>query len=185
MLADEETQIEEVTVTEEAVAIEESQQDELVGEEESENQSKFKIPEGEKKPFAEKIVTAKDETQNYFNKVHNELVSYKKVSSRVSFRCVSYRRGRTLLAKIGLRGKTLTGYFNLNVKDFNENVYFQKDMSSVKAYEEVPFAVKIRSERACKNATKLVGALAEKFELTKNPKYEEFDVIKKIKEEND
>ena len=171
-------------VTEEAMA-EESEKIELVGEEEIEDQSKFKIPESEKKPFAEKIASAKDETQNYFNKVHNELVSYKKVSSRVSFRCVSYRRGRTLLAKIGLRGKTLTGYFNLNVKDFNEKVYFQKDMSSVKAYEEVPFAVKIRSARACKNATKLVGALAEKFELTKIPEFKEIDVVKQIKEEND
>ena len=92
---------------------------------------------------------------------------------------------RKLLAKMGLRGKTLTGYFNLNVDDFNKNVFFQKDMSAVKAYEEVPFAVKIRSDRACNNATKLVDSLAEKFELVKNPKFEPVDPIKEIKEKKE
>ncbi len=144
-------------------------------------EQKLNIPESKKKPFSEKLLSAKKETQNYFNTVHNELVSYKKVNPRVSFRGMSYRSGRTLLAKIGLRGKTLNCYFNLNVKDFSESVYFQKDMSSVKAYEEVPFAVKVKSERGCNNATKLVGALAEKYDLKKNPKFENIDQIKEFK----
>ena len=177
------TELEETSAieTEEESVIEQSELDSDMEDEESKN--KLNIPEGEKKPFTEKLVNAKEETQNYFNVVHNELVSYKKVSSRVSFRCVSYRKGRTLLAKIGLRGKTLTGYFNLDVKDFNDKVFFQKDMSGVKAYEEVPFAVKIRSERACNNATKLVGAVAEKFELKKNPKFEAVDQVKQFRDE--
>ena len=54
-------------------------------------------------------------------------------------------------------------------------------MSSVKAYEEVPFAVKVKSERGCNNATKLVGALAEKYDLKKNPKFENIDQIKEFK----
>ncbi len=145
--------------------------------------NKFNIPDTPKKPFAEKLIESKEETQNYFNTIHNELTSYKKVSSRISLRCASYRKGRTLLAKISLRGKTLTGYFNLDVKDFNEKVFFQKDVSSVKAYEEVPFAVKIRSDRACNNATKLVDALAKKFELKKNEKFEPTDQIKNLKEQ--
>lgn len=168
---------EEIAVTEiEEVAQEENEQ---------EDENKLNIPESQKKPFAEKLVTAKEETQGYFNTIHNELVSYKKVSSRISFRGISYRKGRTLLAKMGLRGKTLTGYFNLNVDDFNKNVFFQKDMSSVKAYEEVPFAVKIKSDRACNNATKLVNSLAEKFELVKNPKFEPVDPIKELKEKEE
>ena len=144
---------------------------------------KLDIPEVKKKSFSEKIVEAKEETQEYFNTIHNELVSYKKVKSRVSFRAMSYRSGRTLLAKIGLRGKTLNCYFNLNVKDFNENVFFQKDMSSKKAYEEVPFAVKVKSKRACVNATKLVNEVASKFELQKNSKFEASNVIKELKSE--
>lgn len=134
-----------------------------------------------KKPFNEKIIEAKKEIQNYYNAVHNELVSYKNVSSRISYRCASYRTGRKLLAKIGLRGKTLTTYFNLDVKDFNEKVFFQKDMSSVKAYREVPFAVKIKSERACNNAIKLVSSVAEKFELKKIEDFKPINQIKLLK----
>ncbi|MBO7345173.1 MAG: signal peptidase I [Clostridia bacterium] len=150
-------------------------------EDNNQNDNKFNIPDVPKKPFAEKILESKKQTQSYFNDLHNQLTSYKKVTSRISLRCASYRKGRTLLAKISLRGKTLTGYFNLDVKDFNENVYFQKDVSATKAYEEVPFAVKIKSDRACNNAGKLITALAEKFELIKNEKFEPTNQIKELK----
>ncbi len=145
------------------------------------SENKFNIPKIERKSFAEKIAESKAETQSHFSALHNELTSYKKVNFRVSLRGVSYRTGRTLLAKVGLRGKTLTGYFNLGVKDFNEKIYFQRDMSAVKAYEEVPFAVKIKSDRACKNATKLASAVAERFELKKNDKFKPTDIIQQIK----
>ena len=49
--------------------------------------------------------------------------------------------GRKLLAKITVRGKTLKLHLALDVAKFNKNVFFQKDMSSVKAYAEVPFTV--------------------------------------------
>ena len=155
------------------------------GESAEENkENNINVLNAQKKSFTEKITQAKEETQNYFNAIHNEFASYKKVSSRVSFRCVSYRKGRELLAKISIRGKTLRAYFNLNVLDFNERVFFQKDMSSIKAYEEVPFGVKIKSGRGLNNAIKLVDAIAEKFELKKNDKFEAVDKIKQLKEEN-
>ncbi len=142
---------------------------------------KLNIPETQKKPFAEKIISSKKDVRNFFNKVHNELASYKKVNARISFRGMSYKKGRTLLAKIGIRGKTLTAYFNLDVNAFNPNVYFQKNMVDVKAYEEVPFAVKIKSERACNNAIKLVLAIAEKFNLEKDPNFKEINIVKDLK----
>ena len=175
---DKENLIKPTTATEETVATEilPVENNEKVEVEPVKN--KFDIPDTPKKPFAEKLIQSKKETQNYFNTIHNQLTSYKKVSSRISLRCASYRKGRTLLAKISLRGKTLTGYFNLDVNDFNEKIYFQKDLSNVKAYEEVPFAVKIRSDRACNNAIKLVSALADKFELKKDDKFEPKDNVK-------
>lgn len=150
-------------------------------EQEDESEEKLSFLESKKKPFSEKLIEAKEETQNYFNQLHNQLVSYRKVSSRISYRGASYRKGRTLIAKIGIRGKTLSGYFNLGIEDFNKNVYFQKDMSSVKAYQEVPFAVKIKSARACNNAIKLADAVAEKFELAKNPQFEKVDFVEQLK----
>ena len=150
----------------------------------SEEPTKLNIK-GNKISFAERLLGLDQSVQDYFNTIHNQLISYKKVNDRVSFKCVSYRHGRKLLAKMTVRGKTLKLHLALDVDKFNKNVFFQKDMSSVKAYEEVPFAVKIRSDRACNNATKLVDSLAEKFELVKNPKFEPVDPIKEIKEKKE
>ncbi len=163
------------------VAEEVSATEQVVEDVEDDGNDKLSFPESKKKPFSEKLIESKETTQNHFNELHNQLISYKKVSSRISYRGASYRKGRTLIAKIGIRGKTLSGYFNLNVEEFNKNVYFQKDMSSVKAYQEVPFAVKIKSDRACANAIKLADAVAEKFELQKNPKFEKVDFVKQLK----
>ena len=145
------------------------------------NKNSLVIPQRKRIPFATKLLKLDDRIQNYFINLHNELVSYKKVHSRISFKCISYRFGRNLIAKITVRGKTLKLHLNLNVNDFNPNVYFQKDLSSVKAYEEVPFTVKVKSERAVNNAIKLVTALATSHELVKNTKFQKIDLNNLLK----
>ena len=137
-----------------------------------------------KMPFAQKILSLKVEVQNYFNSIHNELISYKKVHDRVSFRGISYRYGKKLLAKITVRGKTLKLHLALDVNEFNYNTYFQKDLSNVKAYEQVPFTVKVKSARGEKNAIKLVETLMNKNEVVKNLKFNQVDVIKLLSEKN-
>ena len=129
--------------------------------------------------FIEKLMGLDCRLQGYFNTVHNELRSYKKVRSRLSFKCVSYRLGRKLLAKITVRGKTVKLHLALNVQEFNQNTYFQRDMSGVKAYEEVPFTVKVKSDRGEKNAVKLIQALMQANQVAKNDKYVQEDLISK------
>ncbi len=128
-------------------------------------------------PFANRVLGLEDFKQEYFNVLHNELLSYKKVNSRISFKGVSYRFGRKLLAKITVRGKTLRLHLALDVKEFNQNVYFQKDLSGVKAYQEVPFTVKVKSNRAKNNAIKLVEALSKNFELIKNDRFASVNMV--------
>ncbi len=134
----------------------------------------------EKRPFAKRILTLKTEYQNYFNAIHNELISYKKVRDRISFRHATYRMGRKLLAKITVRGKTLKLHLALDVAKFNKNVFFQKDMSSVKAYAEVPFTVKVKSARAEKNACRLIQALMQEIGAEKNEKHENVNIINQL-----
>ena len=138
------------------------------------------IPQGKKTAFSEKLLNLDKNGKAYFNTLHNELISYIKVHSRVSFRCVSYRFGKKLLAKMTIRGKTLKLHLNLNTDSFNENVYFQKNLSLLKFYEDVPFTVKVKSPRAEKNAIKLISALALRHELVKNEKFTPEDIINKI-----
>jgi hypothetical protein len=81
------------------------------------------------------------------------------MACRISKKCVSFRKVRERIAKRAFTGKTMKLYLKLNPANYNEKVYFQKDVSAKKAYSEVPMLVKIRSDRAFKNAIKLIEEL--------------------------
>lgn len=132
-------------------------------------------------PFCEKMMSMDAKTQEYYDTIHNEFRSYRKINPRISAKGVSYRLGRVLVAKITLRGKTMKLHLALNIADFEPNVYFQKDMSDVKAYAEVPFTVKVKSDRGLKNAIKLVTALAEQKEIVRKTRFENINAIEELK----
>ena len=128
-------------------------------------------------PFKDKILTAEDNVKSYFNAIDNAFRSYRKINPRASIKGVSYRLGRQLVAKLTIRGKTLKLHLALGINDFEQKIFFQKDMSDVKEYVEVPFTVKVRSDRALKNALKLIEALAEKHAIEKKTRFNEVDSI--------
>ena len=133
-------------------------------------------------PFSEKMLAFDRKTQEYYDVLHNEFKSYRKINPRISAKGVSYRLGRVLVAKITLRGKTMKLHLALDFNDFEQNIFFQKDMSDVKTYVEVPFTVKVKSDRGLKNALKLVEALAEKKEIVKKTRYEKIDALQQLKD---
>ena len=132
--------------------------------------------------FAERLLKLDETVQQFFNTIHNELISYKRINDRLSLKGVSYRMGRKLVAKMTVRGKTLKLHLALDVNAFNKNVFFQKDASDVKAYSEVPFTVKVKSPRAEKNAVKLITALMDDNGAVKNPKFSQQNGLDILKE---
>ncbi len=149
----------------------------------NEDTTPLSIPRGKKTSFATKLLGLDISVQEYFDAIHNQLVSYKKISDRPSFKCMSYRLGRRLLAKMTVRGKTLKLHLALDVNKFKESVYFQKDLSSVKAYLDVPFTVKVKSLRGKQNAIKLVDALMSENGVIKNERYIKVNAIELLKNE--
>lgn len=135
----------------------------------------------EKVSFSKKLLSLDAEIKGYFSEIHNELISYKKVHYRISFKGVSYRLGRDIIAKIIVRGKTLKLHLALNVEEYPKTVYFQEDSSNVKIYEDIPFTVKIKSNRGKNNAIKLISSLAEKFNLAKNEQFKPENILKELK----
>lgn len=132
-------------------------------------------------PFAEKVLTAEGNVQNYFDTLNNEFHSYRKINIRISTKGVSYRLGRELVAKITMRGKTLKLHLALDVNAYPENLYFQKDQSDVKEYAEVPFTVKVKSDRALKRAQELIGALAIEKGIESKTRWMPIDSIEDLK----
>ncbi len=132
-------------------------------------------------PFNEKMLFAEKKVQNYYNTIYNAFISYRKINPRVSSKGVSYRLGRELVAKLTIRGKTLRFHLALPMDAVDANVYFQRDFSDTKAYEQVPFTVKVRSDRGLKNALKLIEVLAEKHAIEKKTRFNEVDSIELLK----
>ena len=133
-------------------------------------------------PFAEKMLYIDRKTQEYYDAIYNEFISYRRINPRVSSKGVSFRLGRELVAKLTVRGKTMKMHLALDVKDFEENIYFQKDLSDVKAYEEVPFTVKVKSDRGLKNALKLIDALVAKKAIEKKTRFNKVEAVEELKE---
>lgn len=133
-------------------------------------------------PFSHKMLFIDKKTQSYYDVLNNKFRSLRKINPRVSSKGVSYRLGRELVAKITVRGKTMKLHLALDVNKFDEKIYFQKNLSDVKSYAEVPFTVKVKSDRGLKNALKLVDALVEEKAIEKKTRYTEIDSIEALKE---
>ena len=133
-------------------------------------------------PFSEKMLSLDSKTQSYYNELYNKFISMRRINPRVSTKCVSFRLGKELVAKISVRGKTMKLNLALDVSKFEENIYFQKDSSDVKTYAEVPFTVKVKSDRGLKNAIKLIDALATEKNIENKVRYNAVDAIAELKE---
>ncbi len=123
------------------------------------------------KTFMAKLCLSSDELKERFVMVSNELLKYDKVKMRVSRRFVSFNRGRQIVARMNVVGKTLKLYLPLNISDVAEK-YRAIDVSDKKRYIDTPVCVKIRSNRGARYAVELIEQIAESraFPLAKKPR---------------
>ncbi len=130
-----------------------------------------------KRSFTAKMKQSDEKVKAYYSDIKNELTSYKKVNSNVSWHGDRFNYGRDTVAKINICGKTLCFYLDLDPNDpeLKSTVYHQKDVSGQKAYESTPFMVKVKSDAAAKKALRLVGFLAEKLGTEKDEEFAPVD----------
>ena len=135
-----------------------------------------------KKSFTAKMKQSDDKIKEYYSDLKNELTSYKKLNSNVSWHGDRFNYGRDTVAKINISGKTLCFYLALDPNDpeYKVTVYHQKDVSAQKAYENTPFMVKVKSDAAAKKALRLVGYLAEKLGTEKEAGFEAVNYVEEF-----
>lgn len=102
-----------------------------------------------------KLALAKPEINDYYNEVKNYILSFG-ANSRVSWKYDAFNVGHEQVAKLSIKGKTLSIYVALKPKAYVESKYHAKDVSKSKTYEATPTQMKIRSPRAVKFAKELV-----------------------------
>lgn len=130
--------------------------------------------------FAQKLLKLDEHTWHFYDEIYNKFNSYRNVNIRLSFKHVTFRFKRKLIAKLTIKGKTLKLHLALDVDAFNKNVYFQADLKGVKAYEEVPFTVKVKSARGLKNALNLISILCEKEGVEAKARFKKVNSLKEI-----
>lgn len=129
------------------------------------------------KNFAQKLLEADYEIIKRYDELKNYMLTFKGVKSRVSNDFDSFNMGRTQLIKLGYSTKSLKLFLNLDYSQVETRLKC-KDAGHKKAYAEVPVFLRIKSDRAMRNAKYLINQVAAKFELKQNPKAVYVDSVK-------
>lgn len=116
-----------------------------------------------KKSFVAKLSLSSDDTLAYYSDLKNELLSYKKIKERTSWKYETFRRGRKLIAKLAVRGKTLRLYVALDPSNFEKAI----DVSHVKSHASVPCLLKIKNPRRLGYAKALIGLAMQEAEVAR------------------
>lgn len=143
---------------------------EIVVEEVDEKDNDVRILSRYNRSFKAKLIQSEAQVKDYYKVVKNHLLSYKKVHARMSWSLETFSFSRNPLAKLTIRGKTLTLYLALDPNDYEGTKYNFEDVSDIVKYQSVPLQFKIKSDRKLKYSLELIDDLMKKYEIAKNPK---------------
>lgn len=114
--------------------------------------------------FSEKLSDADNTVKERYGVIQNLLLSFAKVTHRVSDKCDNYRIGKgNLVAKITIVGKTMR--INLPLDPNDERYAGRKmphrDLSGIKTYDGVPFQFIVTSPLALRRCFTLIEEVAK------------------------
>ncbi len=146
---------------------------------ESEDDTVF-VTEGQEKvrydrSFEAKLIQLKDETKEWYTTVKNELLSYKKVRSRISWRRESFQMGRMKVARFVVRGKTLCLLLAVEPSGYAGTKFAVEDVSNVSSSADTPTMYRIKSSRRAKYAVEMIAGIMKELSVTKQPDFVEKD----------
>ncbi len=103
--------------------------------------------------FKAKHIQMKDESKEWYSTLKNELLSYQRVKSRLSWRKETFRIGRMPLARFVIRGKTLCLLLAIEPSGLQGTKFTVDDVSAVAA-TAIPPANTASRARAARNTPK-------------------------------
>ncbi len=117
-----------------------------------------------RRAFLSRIIQS-DRLQDMYTEIKNAVLGFGGVKSRLCFSCENFRVGKTKIAKLCVRGKTLSIFLALDPSEFEYTHFRFEDVSDKKSYADTPMRIKLTSRRSLKQAKELLEILAHKFEL--------------------
>lgn len=117
------------------------------------------------KSFQARLIQSDDDVKRWYTDIKNELLSFKKVHDRYSWKRETYKSGKTVVAKLAFRGKTMCLYLPLNAADYTDSKYQLEDVSGTPSNVDTPSMYRIKNEKRIKYALELIDLSMEKLEL--------------------
>ena len=125
--------------------------------------------------FEAKLIQVKDEVKEWYNAIKNELLSYKKVKNRVSWKRESFQMGRMKLARLVIRGKTLCLMLAVDPAGYTGTKYTVEDVSNVATSADTPCLYRIKSARRAEYAIEMIQGIMRELGVDKQPNFEAQD----------
>ncbi|MDE6362223.1 MAG: hypothetical protein K2L53_04525 [Clostridia bacterium] len=119
------------------------------------------------KSFTAKLIQIDDVSNAWYTELKNELLSYKKVKDRMSWKRESYRFGKVCVARFVIRGKTLCIQLPLDPTQFEETKYKVEDISHIISSADTPCLYRIKNERRLNYAKDLIAQVMENMGTTR------------------
>ena len=110
-----------------------------------------------RRSFLSRYIQSEPYIKDCYTEIKNHLLSYKGVKARNSWAKENFKRGRTHIAKIDVKGKALCLYLALDPSELDSKYH----VNAVKG--DCPALIKIKSERKLKYAIELIDMLMEKL----------------------
>ena len=130
-----------------------------------------------RRSYMSRLIQADDDLKAYYTDIKNKLLSYKDVHDRVSWDFESFNNGRKKLAKLNVKGKTLTVNLALDPATVDAK-YYATDLSDKPKFAEVPTLMKVKSGRSVKYTLELIEKMMENEAVPQKaiPSNEAFDL---------
>ncbi len=121
------------------------------------------------KSFTAKLIQSENEVKGWYTDIKNELLSYKRVHARMSWKRESYNLGREAFAKMSFRGNTLCLYLPIDPNSLIDSKYKVESVEDNASYADTPCLYRIKNSKRAKYAKELIAIVAgftqaEKFE---------------------
>ena len=137
--------------------------------------------EGEEKEslsYIDRLMASEESLKESYSQIKNELLRHRKVHSRISKSCETFRVGYDVIAKLVVAGKGLKLYLAMDPYSVDSAIYHQRDASGKKRFVEVPLVVKVKSNLSVKKALQLIDLTCEQKEVLPKSRYEVVDYTK-------
>ena len=117
--------------------------------------------------FENKLRQSDDTLKAHYDELKSLLLSYKGVKSRLSKGSDTIRANKETICKFVIVGKTIKLYLALNTDEYDVEKYNHENQGELTTYKEVPFMLRVKTDKSLKHAIELITELMKKKYLNK------------------